>query len=380
MVAAFMGILLLSCCSDEPTEVPIDRIREVIELMQREGILIDNVDETAGKAIFDFSDGSRLGILFDAVSVVSIDPKGFWSLNGTQTDDNVENSDGFGIIDRSKSDSGLCGIVEDYTQWSFVFDDGECISIKKSLFGKNADDLIKGINHRGYSKFLPENTLPAFRMSRLKGFEYVETDIRFSSDGVPVLLHDETIDRTSSGNGKVSEMSLEQLRSFDFGSWKSADYQGTLIPTLDEFLKLCDAIGLKPYLELKVGTKAQIRQVVTMVESFGMGDKVTYISFSEGLLRYVSEIEPDARIGYLFSRTMTRQAVETAASLKNGVNSVFVDSYDYSSRCIDLCTSAGLPLEVWTINSEREIRSLPEYISGVTSDYLHAGRVVAESK
>ena len=80
---------------------------------------------------------------------------------------------------------------------------------------------VLSVNHRGYSAIAPENTLPAYRLSKEKGFRYVETDVSFTSDGVPVLLHDASIDRTSDGTGKIAEMTFEQVRQYDFGSWKS---------------------------------------------------------------------------------------------------------------------------------------------------------------
>ena len=84
-------------------------------------------------------------------------------------------------------------------------------------------DGVMSINHRGYSAEAPENTLAAFRMSKEMGFDAVECDVRFTKDGVPVLLHDEKVDRTSNGKGKIGDLTLEQVRKLDFGSWKSAE-------------------------------------------------------------------------------------------------------------------------------------------------------------
>jgi glycerophosphoryl diester phosphodiesterase len=151
----------------------------------------------------------------------------------------------------------------------------------------NYDANVLSVNHRGYSAEAPENTLPAYILSKKKGFNYVETDVCFTSDGIPVLLHDATIDRTSNGTGNINSMTYEQVRAYDFGSWKSSTYAGTKIPSLAEFLYLCKSIMLHPYIELKSSgayTQAQIQQIVDMVHSYGLKGKVSYISFSSDRL------------------------------------------------------------------------------------------------
>lgn len=76
-------------------------------------------------------------------------------------------------------------------------------------FVVNYDSNVKAINHRGYSAIAPENTIPAYIMSKKMGFTYVECDVSFTSDGVAVLLHDNTIDRTSDGSGAISGLTYE---------------------------------------------------------------------------------------------------------------------------------------------------------------------------
>ena len=120
------------------------------------------------------------------------------------------------------------------------------------VYGQNLYDNpnIRAVNHRGYCTEAPENTLSAFRLSKKMGFRYVECDVSFTSDTVPVLLHDSTVDRTSNGSGNISAMTLEQVKALDFGSWKSAEYAGEKIPTFEEFMLLCKQIGLHPYIEI----------------------------------------------------------------------------------------------------------------------------------
>ena len=164
------------------------------------------------------------------------------------------------------------------------------------------DITIKNINHRGYSATAPENTLSAYKLSKQNGFKYVECDVSFTSDGVAVLLHDTTIDRTSNGTGSIKDLTFEELRTLDFGSWKSITYEGELIPSFEEFISLCKKIGLYPYIELKTNdsySTEQIYGLIDIVRRYGMLDKVTWISFSSSYLNTIKEYYNKARLGYI---------------------------------------------------------------------------------
>lgn len=243
---------------------------------------------------------------------------------------------------------------------------------------ENYDINIHSVNHRGYSTVAPENTIPAYILSKQNGFTYVEADVSFTSDGVAVLLHDSTIDRTSNGSGSVSLLTYSELLTYDFGSWKSSSYAGTKIPSFEKFIKLCKLISLHPYIELKSNgsyTQEQIQGLVEMVKRYGMQGKVTWISFNSTYLTYVKTADPTARLGYLVS-SVTSNVITTVQGLKTETNEVFLDSSDYSYNAIELCSSANIPLEIWTINSESDIKTLDGYITGVTSDNIVAGKLL----
>lgn len=246
---------------------------------------------------------------------------------------------------------------------------------------KDGEYNVLAINHRGYSTDAPENTIPAYIMSKEKGFNYVEADVQFTSDGVAVLLHDATIDRTSNGSGSISAMTYAEASKYDYGSWKNTKYTGTRIPTFEEFIVLCKRIGLHPYIELKQNgsyTEAQIQPLVAMVKNCGMDGKVTWISFSADYLRYVKTADSSARLGYLVS-SVTSAVITTAQGLQTDTNEVFIDSSDYDADAISLCRTAGLPLEIWTINSSSIIQNMNAYITGVTSDNLIAGKILHDA-
>lgn len=246
---------------------------------------------------------------------------------------------------------------------------------------------IRSVNHRGYNTIAPENTLPAYKLSKEKGFIYVETDVEFTSDNVPVLLHDASINRTArnadgtaiSGTVNISDITYEEALEYDFGIWKNEAYEGTKIPTFEQFIALCRNIGLHPYIELKNGgyTQEQINSVVAIVKAYGMLRNVTWISFNATYLGYVKSADSKARLGYV-CETITNSVIETASGLKTDANDVFVDAMasNLTGALVEDVMDAGLPLEVWTVNQISGITSLNPYVSGVTSNSLIASDVM----
>lgn len=250
-----------------------------------------------------------------------------------------------------------------------------CGELKSHL--NNESFNIKGVAHRGLSSQAPENTIPAYREAKKNGFYYVECDVRFTSDNKAVLLHDSTVDRTSNGTGNISNMTLSEVRSLDFGSWFNPDYEGEKIPTFEEFIILCKKIGLHPYIELKTGTEAQITSLYTIVKKCGMRRNVTWIGGSP-YITYIHQLDSKANIGIVVE-SVTANNIAEATRIKTESNYVFMNAHTFTEEEINICINADIPLEVWTINDETTILNLNAYISGVTSDTLHAG-VICSNK
>ena len=377
-----IGLLILFfvvvACEKMPVYYGQDsrKVYDVLEAYYNDQVTVNEYTIKESVSVFSFSDGSVAGFDIRSISIVSIDVFGYWRNNGERTDVVLEKP-GREIVPIGDDSRRLYGIVEGYTDWTFVFGCGSEIKLKKTLFAYDPDTIIRGVNHRGFCTEAPENTLPAYRLSRLHGFRYVETDIQFTADNVPVLIHDSTVDRTSNGTGDVRNMTWDDLQNLDFGSRLFSEFAGTRIPSLEEFLDLCRQIELRPYLELKTGSRQQIKSIVELVDEFSMKSKVIYVSFNPRFLQIVLEFDRTAEVGLLTS-TMSTSVIQNALSLDTGQNRFFVNSSDYSDYAISLCRSVSIPLEIWTINSRSAILSLPNYITGVASDYLHAGRVLSE--
>jgi len=97
--------------------------------------------------------------------------------------------------------------------------------------------LSRASAHRGDQRIAPENTVPAFVLAVEKGAHQIEFDVTISRDGELVIMHDPTVDRTTTGSGRVTELTFKELRSLDAGGWKAPEYAGTRIPTFREALE-----------------------------------------------------------------------------------------------------------------------------------------------
>lgn len=274
---------------------------------------------------------------------------------------------------------------------SYSFRCTKNIEIMKEAIANNNVDVIAnraslnknviGINHRGFSKVAPENTLPAFKMSKREGFDHVECDIRYTSDNVPVLLHDLTINRTArnsdgseiSGDVLIANITYEQALEYDFGIWMGEEYAGTKIPTFTQFITLCRNLGLHPYIEVKLGTESQIQNLINVVKACGMEGKVTWISTQvDMVLSVIKVLDPKATLE-LVTNTVDDSVIAKINGLKTGQNEVKCGSSVYTSAAVNILRSAGIPMDVWTIDSVDTILELNPYITAVTSNRLIAG-------
>lgn len=254
------------------------------------------------------------------------------------------------------------------------------------------DDDMVSINHRGWHE-APENTLSAYRESYNHGFKYVECDVQFTKDGIPVLLHDDTIDRTSNGSGTLSQMTYAELLQYDF-SYDSNDsvndfsaYRGEKIPTFEEFIALCKELGLHPYIEIKGNlTDDEAQKLVQIVADADMLDNVSWLGFSGDALAKIVSIDPTARLVWVLTDTYdTKIAANNIpfaqANLMTGESEVVFDLYYtlVTQGVVDLLEKYNIPLEVWTVNDYNAIVNLHPYVSGVSSDMYNARDILTEA-
>lgn len=214
--------------------------------------------------------------------------------------------------------------------------------------------------HRGASKVAPENTLPAFEAAVRLGADGVELDVQYSSDGKLVIFHNTTLDKTSTGTGRVTAHTLEELRDLDAGSWFGPQFAGTRIPTLDEVLDLLKG-KLLVNIELKtfdMASRGLAADVVRTVRAHGMTDEVVLSSFNPFALRAAKQAGPEIETGLLLAPDLpgwTRWGLIRRHSRADGIHPelAMVDAaYVATARRL------GLPVRVWTVNEAADIRRL----------------------
>src|SRR4051812_43743701 len=140
---------------------------------------------------------------------------------------------------------------------------------------------LSNVAHRGYSAVAPENTLPALAAGVLAGASFIEFDVRTTVDGVPVVIHDRTVDRTTTGSGPVWELTWADVAALDAGSWFSPAYAGLRVPLLAEVLDLlAPADSVELLIEIKPpATAGQVQTILDMVSERGLLGRTVVQSF-----------------------------------------------------------------------------------------------------
>jgi len=198
--------------------------------------------------------------------------------------------------------------------------------------------------HRGASAVAPENTLAAFRAAEAAGADGIELDVHLSRDGVPMVIHDETVDRTTGGRGRVGTLSREQLRQLDAGSWFSPAFAGETIPTLEEvFAWAADRLRLN--VEIKA---AEAGLAVIKLLRGHSRVRALVSSFDHALLEQLHRQDPALPLGFLVDSPFWRRAVRRAADCR--AESVH-PRYDLLSRSLAVaCRREGLAVHCWTVD------------------------------
>ena len=186
------------------------------------------------------------------------------------------------------------------------------------------------IAHRGASEYAPENTFAAFDKALDMDVNHVELDVHFSRDGHIVVIHDDSLDRTTDGSGPVADLTLAELRELDAGSWFGAEYAGERIRSLAELFerykgRLHFHIEIKARPVLDTGARAEglASRVADLVRAYGLTDDVTITSFWRPWLDEVRAYAPELPTGWLVPLGPTEwddSIIEQAAAL--GFNQV----------------------------------------------------------
>lgn len=201
----------------------------------------------------------------------------------------------------------------------------------------------------------PENTLASFELAVAMGVDMLECDVHLSRDGVPVVIHDHTLDRTTNGRGLVCEHAIEDLTRLDAGSWHGPGFSSQRLLTLEHLLVWCrDRVPLS--IEIKNGPifyDGIVERVVDLIRKHEMVDRSFLISFDHHAIRQAKEVEPAIAGGVLFhARLVDAAAVARAAR----ADAILPHCSMATSDVVAQAHAADLMVSVWTVDDETSLR------------------------
>jgi glycerophosphoryl diester phosphodiesterase len=224
------------------------------------------------------------------------------------------------------------------------------------------------IAHRGASGNAPENTMAAFRKAVALGATFIETDLQLSRDARFVAIHDATVNRTTSGQGAVHDMTLAELRRLDAGSWFGSEFAGERIPTLEEILEFSKKNDVVFYLELKPGGSwGGEHALIGALRDSGEIARALVISFDPGIVLSLRKIEPTLMTGLLYDGQI-ESPVEKAVAI--GARQLAVRGDLVTPALIAQARRKDLQVVCWTVNHAAHMRMLAAAgVDGIMSDY-----------
>jgi len=218
------------------------------------------------------------------------------------------------------------------------------------------------VGHRGASGHAPENTLASFALAAEMGADAVECDVHLSADGVPIVIHDDSLERTTSGRARVTARTRAVLKSPDA-------VRGQTIPTLAELLAWCrDRVPLS--IEIKNGPiyhRGLPDRVVDLVREHGMVDRTSVISFDHFAIRRVKELEPRLAVGAL----LAARPIDGPAIARAAMADALLPHWGFATPdLVEAAHAAGLAVSVWTVNEEAALRTVVDAgVDAIATDY-----------
>lgn len=226
----------------------------------------------------------------------------------------------------------------------------------------NGDDFVV-IAHRGASAYAPENTHSAFKLAIDMQAEMIELDLLLSKDGVPVVFHEDELERTTGVAGLVSEHTFAELRNFDTGVWFSEEYAGEPFPTLEEVLayskdKIAVNIEIKhesvtDYVEGGIVDKA-----LSLVENAGMENEVIFSSFDYRVMEHLNLLAPQIPKALLYEEQQSGNLSPAELVGKYNVDAFNCSIRQLSNEWIEELNANNIPFFVYTVNDEENMRKV----------------------
>ncbi|MBY0460064.1 MAG: hypothetical protein K2V38_22335, partial [Gemmataceae bacterium] len=238
--------------------------------------------------------------------------------------------------------------------------------------------LPRLIGHRGARESAPENTLASIRAAARQGATWVEVDVALTRDGMPVVLHDETLERTTSGTGALADIDWADLRHLDAGSWFDPEFAGARVPSFEALLNLALALGLGLNAEIKPtpgrGAETAEAALNTLKRRWPADRPLLVSSFEPECLDVARTLAPDIPRGYLL---WDAPADWAAIADRVGAATLNVEHERQSADSVAEYRATGRPVLAYTVNDAARARTLFGW--GVSAVFTDAPGRLAEA-
>ncbi len=231
--------------------------------------------------------------------------------------------------------------------------------------------LPRVIGHRGACGLAPENTIASFRKAADLGVRWVEFDVHLSADGIPIVIHDDTVNRTTSGRGKVAALTLAELQALDAGTWFEPRFQNERVPTLETVVALLGRLGVGAVVEIKPspGTEEATAEAAVRLLMKRWPDHLPppmVSSFEVPALERAHEVAPGIARALLVERVRGNWQSEVD---RLGCSALHADQSRLDQKTVASVTKAGLPLFAYTVNDAARAAALFEWgVAAVFTD------------
>ncbi|WGL61344.1 glycerophosphoryl diester phosphodiesterase [Pigmentibacter sp. JX0631] len=228
------------------------------------------------------------------------------------------------------------------------------------------------IGHRGAKGFAPENTITSFRKAKEIGANWVEFDVKETEDGVLIIMHDDDLDRTTNGSGKLISKKWEAIKNLDAGSWFSSEFKNEKIPTFDQTISVLGQLNLGANVEIKPCPSRETRTAIAIANEIKNKwpknlPKPIVSSFSMESLLAAKKIEPNLIIGALFEK-LPPDWKKIAKEVK--AQTIHLDHEIVTKELIMEIQGEGYPILTYTVNDQTRANYLFELgVSAVFTDY-----------
>ncbi|TKD68836.1 glycerophosphodiester phosphodiesterase [Pseudalkalibacillus hwajinpoensis] len=209
--------------------------------------------------------------------------------------------------------------------------------------------------HRGSSGTHPENTLISFQAANKAGANGIELDVQLTKDGIPVVIHDERVDRTTNGVGWVKDFLYEDLIRLDAGQSFSSRFQGTPIPSLDEVLEWITSTTLSLNIELKTGYVSYEGiedKILALLNHYQLKDRCIISSFNHYSVKHITQTDSPPETAILIMEKL----VEPWDYLKKvGAHGLHIEWQSLDEDLMHNTQKRGIPVRAFTVNDQKEI-------------------------